>query len=357
MATIIKWSLGIDVSLKMLRCCLSSIDESQSVKVKASRKLSNTASGLEELLSWISRHYKDRQAALTITMEATGVYYERCALLLQSKAYRISVILPTKSKRYLQALGLKTKNDKIDAEGLSRMGAEQQLAEWSAASPLYYQLRLLCRQHEDLQHSITSFSNQLHAIEYGMYRFADIEKSYADTLASLRGLLVQVEQSIDELIYNNDHLQQKVKLLASIKGVGTLTCATIIAETNGFAAFENQKQLISYAGYDVVENQSGNYAGKTRISKKGNSHIRRILHMPALNMVTYKVSPFCDLFERVYFKTNIKMKGYVAVQKKLLVMLYTLWKKNEAFQSSINKPIGEKEAGPSSGMAWQKAIK
>src|SRR5215212_6069458 len=183
MATIIKWSLGIDVGSKVLHCCLSTIDDSQSVKVKASRKLSNTASGLQQLLAWISRHYKDQQAALTITMEATGVYYERCALLVQNKAYRVSVVLPTKAKRYLQALGLKSKNDKIDAEGLARMGAEQQLCEWSAASPLYYQLRLLCRQHEDLQQSITSFCNQLHAIEHGMYRFGDIEKSYADTIA------------------------------------------------------------------------------------------------------------------------------------------------------------------------------
>ena len=52
--------------------------------------------------------------------------------------------------------------------------------------------------------------------------------------------------------------------------------------------FANQRQLVSYAagppgGYDVVENQSGNRSGKTRISKKGNSRIRRILHLPAFN--------------------------------------------------------------------------
>jgi transposase len=354
MATIIKWSLGIDVGSKVLRCCLSTIDDSQSVKVKATRKFSNNASGLQELLAWISKHYKDHQVRLTITMEATGVYYERCALLLQSKAYRISVILPTKAKRYLQALGLKTKNDKIDAKGLARMGAEQQLSEWSAASPLYYELRLLLRQHEDLQQSITSFSNQLHAIEHGMYRFRDIENSYADTIASLKGLLVQTEHAIEELIEQDLHLKQKVQLLSSVKGVGVLTAATVIAETNGFALFENQKQLISYAGYDVVENQSGNHVGKTRISKKGNSHIRRILHMPALNVVTYKVSPFCNLYQRVYCKTKIKMKGYVAVQKKLLIMLYTLWKKNEAFNKDINTSIREKEPEPSFGLASQK---
>src|SRR3982750_681802 len=133
MSTIIKWSLGIDVGSKFIHCCLCSIDITQAVKIKASKKLPNTPAGLQELLQWIRKHYKDLQAPLNIAMEATGVYYERCALLLQKEGFRVSVILPTKAKRYMQALGLKTKNDKIDAEGLARMGAEQQLKQWSAA--------------------------------------------------------------------------------------------------------------------------------------------------------------------------------------------------------------------------------
>ena len=352
METIIKWSLGIDVGSKSLRCCLSSISTIQAVKVKASRKFNNSPGALQDLLVWIEKHYKGQQAPLSIAMEATGVYYERWALLLQEKGYRVSVILPTKAKRYFQALGLKSKNDKIDAEGLARMGAEQQLAEWSAASCEMYGLRLLTRQHEDLQKSITSFNNQLHAVSNGMYRFEDIERTYQETLLRLQELLKHVAVAIRETIEANEELKQKVELLCSIKGVGELTAATIIAETNGFALFDNYKQLESYSGYDVIENQSGDHVGSTKISKKGNTHIRRILHMAALNVVTYNVKPFVDLYERVYPKTNIKMKGYVAVQRKLLVMLYTLYKKNERFDPEYQqKTIREKELEPSFGSA------
>lgn len=355
METIIKWSIGLDMGSKTFRCCLSSIDNTQKVRVKASRKFSNTAGGLQELLIWIGKHYKDLQTPLSITMEATGVYYEQCALLLQKNCFRVSVILPTKGKRYLQALGLKSKNDKIDAEGLARMGAEQQLPEWSASSPVIYNLRLLTRQHEDLQKSITSFGNQLHAIEHGMYRFSEIEKTYLETIAGLQELLEQVENAISESLKHNELLKQKVELLCSIKGVGELTAATIIAETNGFALFENQKQLESYSGYDVVENQSGKHLGRTKISKKGNSHIRRILYMSSLNVVTYRVKPFVDLYERVYPKTNIKMKGYVAVQRKLLVLMYSLYKKNEKFDPEYqSKTIREEELEPSFGLALKK---
>ena len=176
-----------------------------------------------------------------------------------------------------------------------------------------------------------------------MYRFEEIEKTYQETLSALTELLKQVENAISESVKGNELLKQKVELACSIKGIGELTAATIIAETNGFALFENQKQLESYVGYDVIENQSGNHVGRTKISKKGNSHIRRILHMAALNAVTYKVKPFVDLYERVYLKTSIKMKGYVAVQRKLLVMLYALYKKNEKFDPHHQqKAIGEK---------------
>ena len=124
----------------------------------------------------------------------------------------------------------------------------------------------------------------------------------------------------------------------SIKGLGILSFAVIAAETNGFTLFDNAASLINYAGYDVIENQSGKHTGKTKISKKGNSRIRRILHMPALSAVRDDQPQFQKLFERVYDRTKIKMKGYVAVQKKLLVMMYYLWKKNEKYDPAFNYP-------------------
>jgi hypothetical protein len=92
---------------------------------------------------------------------------------------------------------------------------------------------------------------------------------------------------------------------------------------------------VCYAGYDVLQNQSGKKAGKTRISKKGNTHIRRIMHLAAWSAVRHKSEPFYSLHQRVVERTGMPMKGLVAVARKLLVMIYTLWKKNEKFDPSI----------------------
>ncbi len=52
------------------------------------------------------------------------------------------------------------------------------------------------------------------------------------------------------------------------------------------------------------------------------------------------------------------MKGYVAVQRKLLALVYTLWKKNEAFDDSYAKQAsGDKEPMPSLASALQKPDK
>ncbi|WP_315814532.1 transposase [Paraflavitalea speifideaquila] len=131
-----------------------------------------------------------------------------------------------------------------------------------------------------------------------------------------------------------------MEAINSIKGVGLISIATIIAETDGFTLFQNQAQLVSYCGYDVVKNQSGKRQGNTKISKIGNSRIRRILFMPAFSVVRYNIKPFTDLYVRVYMRTLVKMKAYVAVQRKLLILIYTIWKKGESFNQDMHPEMG-----------------
>lgn len=324
----LKYSLGIDVSKDEFHACLSTIDFNQQVKVKASRKFTQTPQAFKELVIWINKHRKDTRIPLSVVIEATGVYYEACALFLFKAGYSVSVVLPNKAKQYLRAVGLKTKNDKIDASGLARMGAEQCLEKWEPLTEFYYTLRAYTRSHQNLQELKTSLGNQLHANLHTVYGNKMVIKQLKKLIATIDKQLKETQQAIDEELHSTPEIAEKVAYLSSIKGVGSITIATVIAETNGFSLFRSISQLVSYAGYDVVENQSGNRVGKTRISKKGNSRIRRVLHMPAFNVVRHNVGGFKAFFERIIAKHHLKMKGYVAVQRKLLALMYTLWKNN-----------------------------
>jgi len=201
----------------------------------------------------------------------------------------------------------------------------------------------LTRYHQNLQESKTAFANQYHALQHSGYTSKEVTRQLNKSIAFIEKQIEQIKVAIASHIRRDGEVEQKVKNLCKIKGIDVLTVATIIAETNGFILFKSLGQLVSYAGYDVVENQSGMRTGKTRISKKGNSRIRRILHMPAFNVVRYEQTPFVNLYERVYDKTKIKMKAYVAVQKKLLVMIYTLWNKNEAYNPDHKNTSGNDE--------------
>ena len=332
----IKYSVGIDISKSDFHACLSTIDARQQVKVIRSGSFKNNKTGFSELTGWLKSSCTQKDIPVSILMEATGVYYENCALYLFQKKFSVSVVLPNKSKKYIAALGIKTKNDKVDAKALSCMGAQQSLSLWEPMGEFFYVLRSITRHGQALKESKTIFTNQLEAATHCMY-------TCKETIASLNKMIEMVELQLEAnekamftQINSNAEVKAKIANITALKGLGDLTVAVILAETNGFELFESISQLTSYAGYDVIENQSGNHTGKTKISKKGNSRIRRALHMPSLCMVTHKVTIFKNLYDRTFEKHGIKMKSYVAIQKKILSIIYTLWKKNERFDENYN---------------------
>jgi len=326
----LKYGIGVDIAAQKFDGCISVINEEQKTTILSTGSFENSSKGFMLMLKWVDKHCKEVLPTIFL-MEATGIYYEHLAWFLYERDKSVVVILANKAKKYKESLGLKSKTDSIDAKGLAQMVCEQYLKPWKPTSKAIYQLRLHTRQVERISSHITQFKAQLHALEHCMYRDLVIEKMTKANIALLEKQKLKLEKQIQSIVDADSALKERFEKVCKIKGLGTMTLAVIIAETDGFALIQNHSQLVSYAGYDVVENQSGNRVGKTKISKKGNSHIRRALHMPALNMVRYEQTPFVQLFGRILERSKIKMKGYTAVQKKLLVLIYTLWNKNEEY--------------------------
>jgi len=270
-------------------------------------------------------------------MEASGVYHENCSLYLYRGGYYVSIILANRVNKYLEMRGYKSKTDKLDAKGLAQMAAEQCLRQWHPAPEFYQILRGLTRHYQSTQELKTMVNNKLHANKHSAYSSTWIKGQLEQERKRHKKKLCLIRKKIKTHLATNEEVNRKVKNICRIKGVAFLTVSVIIGETFGFHLFENNRQLMSYAGYDVVENQSGRRVGKTRISKKGNSHIRRGLHMPAFSVVRYQQKAFVDLFERLFAKHGIKMKAYVAVQKKLLTTIYALWVNDTAYDNNYQQ--------------------
>ena len=146
------------------------------------------------------------------------------------------------------------------------------------------------------------------------------------------------------LTKKDEEVKKAIDMACSIPGVGTLTAATVLAETNGFELIRNKRQLVSYAGLDVREKQSGtSVKGKARISKKGNKYLRKAMHMPALAAIRHE-DRFKAIFARLVAKHGIKMKAVVAVQRKLLEIIYAIVKTNKPYDSNYFKKLESRQA-------------
>lgn len=342
MSNILKYCVGIDVSSQELEASFGELATDLRIKVSKSRKFKNTKSHFKSLHQWIEKRRKST-APVCIILEATGVYHERITHFLHTQGYEINVVLPNKARRYLQSLGHRSKNDTIDCNGLTQMGLQpQQLDIWYPPSAVMMELRALTRQRQNLQEQITVLNNRLHAIKNSYFCSSTVQRQLKQNIRWCKKQIQQLEQQMMETLGQQPALKAKVeRIVNSIKGVGIITLLTIIAETNAFEMFHSIQQLTKYAGYDVIENQSGKFRGRERISKRGNARIRRILHLPALNMVTYDVGTFSQTYERIVAKTGIKMKAYVAIQRKLLILLYTLWKNDDVFHQSYRSKLAK----------------
>jgi transposase len=176
--------------------------------------------------------------------------------------------------------------------------------------------------------------NQLHAEKTE----SDPNSSTLKRMKQRIDLLSKQEKNIKEeiatLSKKEKELKSELVLLCTIPGIGTLTAATILAETNGFELVRNKRQLASYAGFDVQEKQSGtSVKGKTRISKKGNKNPRKAMHLPALTAIRHD-QRFKTIFVRLVSKHGIKMKAAVAVQRKLLELSYTIFKTQRPYNKN-----------------------
>jgi len=329
---IIKQNVGVDVSKDDLKVALSHLTNDYRVVVRSSRTFPNTRKGFKELQEWVTGK-KDPTMSVHFTMEATGVYYEGLAYFLYEQVYHLHVVLPNYAKKYGQSLGIKSKTDKLDARTLAQMGLERELRFWQPVSPSLYELKQLTRERDALVCNRTSAFNLLHAYRHHGKPNKDSIVRSIKQLAFLDKQIKQIEKEIASFVNQDKELKIKMKYLLSIPGVGLLTAAIIVAETNGFATFESIKQLTSYAGLDVRIAESGKWKGKSKISKRGNSHIRKALFMPSLAKIKHNHETK-QFFERIKEKKAVGMIAVVAVERKLLGLMFSLWKKEEMYRQA-----------------------
>ncbi len=321
--------IGIDVSKESLQVALITRTEN-GLKIKASNKFSNNEKGFEKLYQWYRLKLKDN--GCMFVMEATGIYHENVLDYLYSKGLDVCVELPNKIKHFAKSLNLKSKTDKIDAMVIARYGIERQPKTWKPMSHLLSEMRSISRVIMILKKDNVRYKNRFAALTATDRSSDTLVGEVKDMIDTFDRKIKMLEDRLLNLARQDEEFMDKVRKIVTIKGVRELTVIQVLCETNGFFLMENVRQLCSYAGMDVVQYESGTICRRGRISKKGNARIRHLLYLPALVMAHRGNDNIRSFYNRIVEKNpDAKKKAIVAVERKLLILIYTLWKNNTEF--------------------------
>jgi len=133
-----------------------------------------------------------------------------------------------------------------------------------------------------------------------------------------------------EVLYHEAR-QVDPKLPLAEKGViTTFHLARIIAETGPVSDFSSLRKFIRYAGLNLREKQSGKYRGKTKLSKKGRSHLRKVLGQIVLPLVK-KDGLFGPYYHGKKRDGMPGTKAMTAVMRKFLKLFYGWYQSGGVF--------------------------
>lgn len=333
---ILKQVLGIDVAQKELVVCLSKLNSDLSIDHYANKVFSNKETGFVALIKWVKK-LTIENVEIHFVMEATGVYHQKFAYYLDANGFNVSIVLPNKISNYMRTLENRTITDKTCAEAIAQFGLERKLDKWHKPNIIHKNLQQLTREREQIVEERSIVKNQLHAENAEAEPNANSMKRLKARIKFLNQQEKEIKQDIEKCIKKDESIEKEINNITTIPGVGRLTATIVLAETNGFELIRNKKQLISYSGLDVREKQSGtSIKGKPRISKKGNKFLRKAMFFPSLSAVKYEQN-YKEIYARLVSKSGIKMKGLVAVQRKLLELIYIIFKNKTVYQSDYIK--------------------
>jgi transposase len=150
-----------------------------------------------------------------------------------------------------------------------------------------------------------------------------------DEFKTLIGRIKTVEQEMKKQLTATEISDY----ILSIKGIGIVTAAGLLGEIGDPSRFVTWKQIRKLAGFNLVENSSGERKGKHKISKRGRSLLRSYLYQAAVIMGG-KNPEFQKLYRYLINRKENPLKkkqALVVLAIKLIRIIQTLINRKEKY--------------------------
>jgi transposase len=127
---------------------------------------------------------------------------------------------------------------------------------------------------------------------------------------------------------------EELDIIRSIDGVNDITGSTFLAELGDIKQFSSYKHVIAFAGLDPSIHQSGQYEGRSTISKRGNRHLRRIIFLITLCAVRSK-NTFREYFLRRKQEGLPPKKAILATAHKIIRVIFAMLSNKTLFRKEV----------------------
>ncbi|HUL22770.1 MAG TPA: IS110 family transposase [Thermodesulfobacteriota bacterium] len=141
------------------------------------------------------------------------------------------------------------------------------------------------------------------------------------TLQHLRERYEELTKILTE--YCKASMLEDFKIMTSIDGISKCTATTFLAEIGCISNYASYKKLIAFAGIDPTVYQSGKFEGASRISKRGNRHLRRVIWLMTTCVIEHNA-----IFRAYYMKKRGEgqpfKKAVFATAHKLIRLIFAM---------------------------------
>jgi transposase len=196
--------------------------------------------------------------------------------------------------------GDRIKTDKRDAQKLAELLRAGLLTEVRPPTPAEEAVRDLCRARDDGRDDVQRARHRLgklllrrglhfagknwtkahrqwiRTIEWEHAAERAVVDDYVLAIDQVESRLVELDARIAETA-QTEPFREPVAWLRCFRGIDTLTAMIILAELHDFRRFPNARALMAYLGLVPSESSSGERHRRGRITKTGNTFVRRVL--------------------------------------------------------------------------------